>query len=62
MTHGHPKLRGFTEHSVTANGFEIRYWERGDSDQLPSLRFTALADPMVTPPGRHSRYWLNVDA
>ncbi|MCT7660698.1 alpha/beta fold hydrolase [Mycobacterium deserti] len=33
MTATMPELLGFTEHSVDADGFTIRYWERGQGEQ-----------------------------
>jgi pimeloyl-ACP methyl ester carboxylesterase len=40
-----PELKGFTERTVDADGFTIRYWDRGQSEQPPLVVIHGAGGP-----------------
>jgi pimeloyl-ACP methyl ester carboxylesterase len=45
MTTTVPELEGFTEQTVEADGFQIRYWDRGHGDQPPLVVIHGAGGP-----------------
>jgi pimeloyl-ACP methyl ester carboxylesterase len=45
MTVSMPKLEGFTEHTVDADGFTVRYWQRGQSEEPPLVVIHGAGGP-----------------